>query len=263
MENTEVCYVVIDGKEYFFSGKEIFLGIEDKKDGYIEFKNDKKYLNIEKLKREGNYPFIKEIYERCNLCSGSSSSKKEFSKLKEQFDVINHFSDSNYKRGKVSRACDLVIEGIKLSLELYNKVLTKNCYVVIDGKEYFFPEEEIFLDMEDKKDDYIEFKNYKEYLNIEKLKSEGNYPFIRKIYEKCNSCAGMSFMSMERPVAKEFSKLTEQFNVINRLSDSNYKRGNVSRACDLVIEGIKLSLELYNEDNEVLTNELEHENRLR
>ena len=135
---------------------------------------------------------------------------------------------------------------------------TENCYVVIDGKEYFFPEEAIFLGMEDKKNSYIEFKNDKKYLNIEKLKNEGNYPLLRRIYDRCNSWVGMSFM--ETPEEKEFSKLTGQFNAINYFSDSNYKRGKVSRACDLVIEGIKLSLELY---NEVLTNELEHENRLR
>ena len=101
--------------------------------------------------------------------------------------------------------------------------------------------------MEDKKNSYIEFKNDKKYLNIEKLKNEGNYPWV-----------GMFFI--ETPEEKEFSKQTGQFNAINYFSDSNFKRGNVLRACDLAIEGIKLSLELY---NEVLTNDSVHKDKSR
>ena len=46
MENTEVCYVIIDDKEYFFPEEAIFLDMEDKKNSYIEFKNDNDFVRF-------------------------------------------------------------------------------------------------------------------------------------------------------------------------------------------------------------------------
>lgn len=137
MENTEVCYVVIDGKEYFFSDT-VFINLDGMKDDYIEFKNDKKYLNIEKLKNEGNYPLLRRIYDKCNLWTGmllmgaqditetTIPEVEEFGKMGEMFRNIDFFSDYNFKKGNVSKACNLVIEGIKLSLKPYNDFLTND-----------------------------------------------------------------------------------------------------------------------------------------
>lgn len=117
------------------------------------------------------------------------------------------------------------------------------------------------------KDDYIEFKNDKKYLNIEKLKNEGNYPLLRKIYDKCNRRTGGLLMEAQDitettiPEAEEFSKMGETFRNIDLFSDYNYfEKGNVSKACNLAIQGLELSLKSY---NDFLINDPVHKDKSR
>ena len=121
-------YVVINNKEYFLSNI-VFMNMDNEIVKYIEFKNDKKYINIVGMKRDLEYYLLKKIYDRCNSYVGmffvDSSFEEDFSKLGYEFRKIDRLSDYNYKRGNVANACDLLIRGIELSLDPYNDIITK------------------------------------------------------------------------------------------------------------------------------------------
>jgi hypothetical protein len=117
-------------------------------------------------------------------------------------------------------------------------------YVSIDGNEYFLPDA-VFLGMEDETANYIQSKYDKKYVAISKMKSDGNYPLMKKTYDRCNNWVGMSLF--ETPEGDDFSKMGYIFRNIDMLSDMCIKKGNISKACDLLENGIELSLKSYNQ----------------
>lgn len=117
-------------------------------------------------------------------------------------------------------------------------------YVSIDGKEYFLPDL-VFLGMEDEAASYIQSKNDKKYVAIGKMKSDENYPLMKKTYDRCNNFVGM--VLAETPEGEEFNKKGEEFRNIDRRSDMCVKNGNISAACDILEKGIELSLRPYNQ----------------
>lgn len=117
-------------------------------------------------------------------------------------------------------------------------------YVSIDGNEYFLPDL-VFLGMEDETADYIQSKYDKKYVAISKMKSDGNYPLMKKTYDRCNNFVGM--VLAETPEGEEFNKKGETFRNIDRRSDICVKNGHISAACDLLEKGIELSLRPYNQ----------------
>ena len=52
-----------------------------------------------------------------------------------------------------------------------------------DGNEYFLPDL-VFLGMEDEASSYIQSKYDKKYVAISKMKSDGNYPLMKKTYDR-------------------------------------------------------------------------------
>lgn len=117
-------------------------------------------------------------------------------------------------------------------------------YVSIDGNEYFLPDL-VFLGMEDEAANYIQSKYDKKYVAISKMKSDGNYPLMKKTYDRCNNFVGM--VLAETPEGDDFSKMGYIFRNIDMLSDMCIKKGNISKACDLLENGIELSLKSYNQ----------------
>lgn len=117
-------------------------------------------------------------------------------------------------------------------------------YAVVNGNEYFLPNT-VFLDMENEIVNYVEFINNKNYINVNKIIDDNNYFLLKKIYDRCNNFVGATFI--DTPYGEKFSKMGYIFRDIDRLSDYKFKMGNTLKACDLLLEGIELSLKLYNE----------------
>lgn len=117
-------------------------------------------------------------------------------------------------------------------------------YVSIDGNEYFLPDL-VFLGMEDEASSYIQSKYDKKYVAISKMKSDGNYPLMKKTYDRCNNFVGM--VLTETPEGERFSEMGGTFRNIDRRSDICIKNGNILAACDILEKGIELSLKSYNQ----------------
>lgn len=117
-------------------------------------------------------------------------------------------------------------------------------YVSINGNEYFLPDL-VFLGMEDEASSYIQSKYDKKYVAISKMKSDGNYPLMKKTYDRCNNFVGM--VLIETPEGERFSEMGGTFRNIDRRSDICIKNGNISAACDILEKGIELSLKPYNQ----------------
>lgn len=119
-----------------------------------------------------------------------------------------------------------------------------NYYVVINDNEYSLSKV-IFLDMDNEIVNYINVLDNKKYINMDGVRNDGNYYLLKKMYDRCNSYVGMFFVDTVE--GEEFSKLGYEFRKVDRLSDYNYKKGNITNACDLLIRGIELSIKPYND----------------
>ena len=112
-----------------------------------------------------------------------------------------------------------------------------------------FITDEIYNYLPVKDAENIQISNYpkydKKYVAISKMKSDGNYPLMKKTYDRCNNFVGM--VLAETPEGEKFSKMGETFRNLDRRSDICIKTGNISTACDLLEKGIELSLKPYNQ----------------
>lgn len=116
-------YININDNEYFIPNT-AFIDMESETANYVQSMDDKKYLAISKMKREGNYSLLKKTYDRCNFFTGSvlldTPEGEKYSQKGPEFRNIDNRSNFCISTGKIERACDLYINGIELSLKAYN-----------------------------------------------------------------------------------------------------------------------------------------------
>lgn len=120
--------LTFNDKEYYLS-EIIFINMEEEITSYIKKEENIKYININKILLEGNYNLLKKIYNRISSYIGMTVLDTEwmvnFSRLGYRQRQIDSLSNYYYQNDNIKKANELLLEGIILSLETLNDIISK------------------------------------------------------------------------------------------------------------------------------------------
>ena len=253
-------YVIINNKEYELPLMAVAQNQEILNKYKLE-KNNKLYLDIDKMKQEQELERLMNLEYQCttniqHLAIESQGLVEEnWNKLSPKLNFLNEMIKIHIKKQEKEKAFEKVLTSMQISLEFKKEIqkqelLEEPHYITLKGNEYKLPMSLIPENIEIFRQ-YSKEEDNKLYLDIDKMIKEDKQEQVKNI-EKDLAKTAMSYLNEEKIDTKEIrAKLNSNEAISTIYFDKQEKEKAYEKLKDNMIISLKVQQELEKQEGKI------------
>lgn len=248
----EQYYVIINNKEYELPLMVIGLN-QDILNKYKLVKDNKNYLDTERMKQEQKLDELREIEYQCTMniqqiaIESQGQIAEKWNKMTPKLNFLDDMVKIHMQKQEQDKAFEKLKISMQMSLEFKNEIKNQELlgephYVKIEDYEYELPmslmatNSEVF-------NQYTKEENDKVYLDIEKMIQEDKREQLKNIAKELGRMT-ISYLNEEEVNTKDISTNLKSMEAMTSIY---FNKQEQAKAYEKIKDSMKLSLELQKE----------------
>lgn len=248
----EQYYVILNNKEYELPLMVIGLN-QDVLNKYKLIKDNKNYLDIERMEKEQKLDELREIEYQCTMniqqiaIESQGQIAEKWNKMTPKLNFLDDMVKIHAQKQEQAKAFEKIKTSMQMSLEFKNEIknqelLEEPHYVQIEGIDYELPmslmatNSEVF-------NQYTKEETDKVYLDIEKMIQEDKKEQLKSIAKELGKMT-ISYLNEEGVNTKDISTNLKSMEAMTNIY---FNKQEKEKAYEKIKESMKLSLELQKE----------------
>lgn len=245
----EQYYVIINNKKYELPLMVIGLN-QDILNKYKIVKDNKNYLDIERMKKEQKLDELRELEYQCTMniqqiaIESQGQVAEKWNKMTPKLNFLDDMVKIHMQKQEPDKAFEKLKTSMQMTLEFKNEIknqelLEEPHYVKIEGNDYELPmslmatNSEVF-------NQYTKEENDKVYLDIEKMIQEDKREQLKNIAKELGRMT-ISYLNEEGVNTKDISTNLKS---MEAMANIYFNKQEQAKAYKKIKDSMKLSLEL-------------------